>query len=117
LTDDIHWQRYAEQAGCQVDCAPFDFGGLLNAVGKVQTALVVNDKSHAPAQYRDAWGWREALKQLDEHWFAPALAGLKSRQLEELTVICHGEGGFRLVVRPGDLWKFWRGGKTLAQLY
>jgi hypothetical protein len=117
FADDALWQRYARQAGAQVDAAPYALPALAEAAGSAQDVLVLLDALHAPAQYRDAWGWREALKLLEENWFAPALAALRARRLSELELVCHGEGGFVLSVRPGDLWKFWRGAKPLTHLY
>lgn len=117
LADDPLWRRYAHGAGVAVDSSPFALDGLLGEAGQAKQVIVLLDAAHAPAQYRDAWGWREALKQLEAHWFTPLLAALKARQVSELELVCHGEGGFKLTVRPADLWKFWRGAKPLATLY
>lgn len=117
LTDDPVWQRYAVSAGIATDAAPFALSGLLDNPGTAKQVITVVDAAHAPAQYRDAWGWREALKQLEDNWFAPLLTALKAHQVSELELICHGEGGFVLTVRSSDLWKFWRRAKALPTLY
>jgi hypothetical protein len=117
LADDPLWQRYAASAGMATDDAPFALSGLLDNPGYARHVITLLDAAHAPAQYRDAWGWREALKQLEENWFAPVLAALKGHQVSELKLVCHGEGGFVLTVRPTDLWKFWRRAKALPTLY
>jgi hypothetical protein len=116
LSDDALWQHYATLAGTAHDAAPYAYDGLAAAAGQAGSVLLRDDSLLAAAQYRDAWGWREALGQHEERWFAPLLAALKARRLEQLTLVCHGEAGFTLTVRPADLWKFWRRPRTLASL-
>jgi hypothetical protein len=51
----------------------------------------------------------EALRALEESWFAPLLQALKVGQLTRLSLmITSGEDWLRLDVASGDLWKFWR---------
>ncbi|MDN0073491.1 hypothetical protein QU481_01075 [Crenobacter sp. SG2303] len=116
LADDPLWQHYATLAGVPHDAVPYAYDGLQAAAGKADSVLLRDDSLLGPAQYRDAWGWREGLGQLEERWFAPLLTALKARRLTELTLVCHGDAGFTLTVRSGDLWKFWRRPRTLASL-
>ncbi|MEQ6290419.1 hypothetical protein ACFPAG_07325 [Vogesella sp. GCM10023246] len=113
LAADALWQLLAQAAGKPAELAPFAFSGLA-AAGDV---LVQLDTVEAAAQFRDAWGWREGLQQLERDWFAPALTALKQRRLAELTVRCHGDAGFTLTLRPSDLWRFWKRPQTLGDLY
>ncbi|MFC3533135.1 hypothetical protein ACFOLG_13200 [Vogesella facilis] len=113
LAADAMWQGLAAAAGKPAELAPFAFSGL-DASGDV---LVQLDTVEAAAQFRDAWGWREGLQQLERDWFAPLLAALKQRRLTELTVRCHGDAGFTLTLRPSDLWRFWKRPHALGDLY
>ncbi|WP_174875131.1 hypothetical protein [Vogesella oryzae] len=110
---DALWQLLAQRAGKPADLAPFAFAGL-EAAGDV---LVQLDTLEAAAQFRDAWGWREGLQQLERDWFAPLLAALRQRRLQQLTIRCHGEAGFTLTLRPSDLWRFWKRPHALGDLY
>ena len=77
--------------------------------------LVVLDSLSGKAQYGDAYGWRESLKELEQNWFAPLLAGLKQGRLDQLAITAIGEHGTRnFTVSRGDLWKFWRASRPLS---
>ncbi|NDV12391.1 hypothetical protein [Crenobacter caeni] len=81
-----------------------------------QDALVWLDRLLAPARYRDAWGYREALAELERGWFAPLLAALKAGRITELEIVCDGESGFSLTVCAADRWRFWRKARPLASV-
>lgn len=77
--------------------------------------LVVLDSLYGKAQYADAYGWRESLKELERKWFAPLLAMSKQGKFNQLTLTVisnHKTKTFDL--RRGDLRKFWRSAKPLS---
>lgn len=113
LAADPLWQHLAAAAGKPAELAPYAFSGL-DAAGDVLLQL---DTVEAAAQFRDAWGWREGLQQLERDWFAPLLAAMQQRRVQQLTIRCHGDAGFNLNLRPGDLWRFWKRPRQLAALY
>ena len=77
--------------------------------------LAVLDMLLGKAQYVDAYGWRESLKNLEQNWFEPSLAMLKQGQIAQLTVTAIGETSTRnFTVRTGDLRKFWRKTKPIS---
>ncbi|MBI3144981.1 MAG: hypothetical protein HYZ18_06890 [Pseudogulbenkiania sp.] len=116
FSDDATWQALARQAGQEPGDMPFAFSGLAEAAGG-GAALVHLDRLLAPAQYRDAWGWRDAIARLEADWFAPLLAALKSGRISQLTLLTHGPAGFSAHVTRSDLWKFWRRARPLTSLY
>ncbi len=113
LADDESLQLLAARSGMAVDAAPFAFDGLpLDG-----DCLLMLDALQAAAQYRDAWGWREALQRLEQDWFAPLQGAVRQGKISELTLIATGPAGFELTLKPADLWKFWKRALPLAALY
>lgn len=110
--DNILYQALASASGSEAAAVPYRFDDLPQ-----QDCLVVLDALEAPAQFRDAWGWREALQRLEQDWFAPMLTALKTGQLASLTLSCDGEAAFQLQLQRRQLWKFWQAGKPLSELY
>lgn len=117
FSDDATWQGLARQAGQEADGVPFTFAGLSEVLDGENVALVHLDRLLAPAQYRDAWGWRDTIAQLEADWFAPLLVALKSGRISQLTLLTHGPAGFSANVTRSDLWKFWRRARPLTSLY
>lgn len=117
FSDDPTWQGLAQQAGQRADSVPFAFDALAETLQGETSALVHLDSLLAPAQYRDAWGWRDTLMQLETDWFAPLAAALKSGRIGQLTLTTHGPAGFSANVTRSDLWKFWRRARPLTSLY
>ena len=77
--------------------------------------LAVLDVLQGKAQYADAYGWRESLKNLEQNWFEPSLAMLKQGRIDQLTVTAIGETRTRnFTARTGDLRKFWRKTKPIS---
>ncbi|MBL8439158.1 MAG: hypothetical protein JNM61_13240 [Zoogloeaceae bacterium] len=71
--------------------------------------LIVLEDLLRPALYLDIDGWSAALQGLEERWFAPLLAGLKSRRIARLQLAAPGDRAtLSLGVEAGELWKFWR---------
>jgi hypothetical protein len=117
FSDDPTWQGLAQQAGVKTDAVPFAFDALAEALQGESAALVHLDRLLAPAQYRDAWGWRDTLMQLEADWFVSLLAALKTGRISQLTLTTHGPAGFSATVTRSDLWKFWRRARPLTSLY
>jgi hypothetical protein len=77
--------------------------------------LAVLDVLLGKAQYADAYGWRESLKNLEQNWFEHSLAMLKQGRIDQLTVTAIGETRTRnFTARTGDLRKFWRKTKPIS---
>lgn len=117
LADDATVRALGAQAGWTLGDAPYALDGLDQAAGGAGQVLLWLDALQAPAQYRDAWGWREGLLRLERDWFAPLLAALRSGRLSSLTLLCHGQAGFAAQLGRGGLWRLWRRPRALATLY
>jgi hypothetical protein len=77
--------------------------------------LVVLDSLHGKAQYRDPYGWRESLKQLDHNWFDPLWAMLRGGEVDQVTLTSlENKKARNFIVRRSDLRKFWRRPKPIA---
>lgn len=62
--------------------------------------------------------WLNGLERLDREWLVPATSALRQGRLERLTLIAPGESaGIELTLTRSNLWKAWRRGKSLADLY
>ena len=77
--------------------------------------LAVLDVLLGKAQYADAYGWWESLKNLEQNWFEPSLEMLKQGRIDQLIVTAIGETIARnFTARTGDLRKFWRKKKPIS---
>ncbi|MHB1676752.1 MAG: phosphoglycerate mutase [Sulfuriferula sp.] len=86
-----------------------------NANAIAQPALVILDSLSGAAQYADYQGWREALLQLEEHWFAPLLEQLKSGKLASLEISTFAQRyTINWQIKRTGLYKLWRRA-TVAQ--
>ncbi|MDP2134668.1 MAG: hypothetical protein Q8J99_13770 [Sulfuritalea sp.] len=82
-----------------------------------RTPLAVFTAMEHPARRGDAIVWRDELARFDADWLAPAFAALRSGRLDTLRLIAPGElAAAELQVSRGDLWKFWRQPRALADL-
>ena len=106
----------AAEAGAPCLPAPYDFAGFIDQAGG-RDSLLLLDALQAAAQYRDAWGWRDALLRLERDWFAPLLQALRQGRIDSLTLRAHGPKGLELNIRRNDLWKFWKRPLPLSALY
>ena len=69
------------------------------------------------AQGLDAAAWRGGLEELEARWFAPSLAALRARRIHGLRLTALGDDAVAdITLDAGDLWRFWRRPKTLADL-
>lgn len=70
--------------------------------------LIVLDTLHTKAKYRDAYGWREILREIERNWFAPVQAALMRGAIDRLQVITsNAHAILDFTVTRTDLWKFW----------
>jgi hypothetical protein len=77
--------------------------------------LVVINALQGKAQYHDAYGWRESLKQLDHNWFEPVWAMLRQGEVDQVTLTCvENKEATNFIVRRSNLRKFWRRPKPIA---
>lgn len=94
---------------------PEDAAQLLRADASTGVNLILLDQLRAAAQYGDAHGWREALQQLERDWFAPLLEALRRERIGMLSLHAPvAAGAFSVEVTQGDLHRFWRRVKPLA---
>lgn len=71
--------------------------------------FIVLDALRSKAQYRNAYDWRETLASMEQHWFTPIYDALKQRSIKELVITTFNEASlWNFVIKPADLWKFWR---------
>lgn len=79
--------------------------------------LAVVDTLQRPLLHRDAEAWSAALQDLENNWFGPLLADLKSRRITHLHIVAPDDPhSLELDITPGGLWKFWRKPRQLDAL-
>ena len=77
--------------------------------------LVVLDTMLGKAQYGDAYGWRESLRELERNWFAPLWIMAKQGKFNQLTLTAvHESKTKNFSLRRGDWRKLWRRTKPLS---
>lgn len=77
--------------------------------------LVVLNALYGKAQYADAYGWRESLKELEQKWFESLWVMLKSGKLSQLTLTTLDASKTKnFTLRRGDLRKFWLRAKPFS---
>lgn len=104
-----HFARSLAQAGA-IPWAerPQDVSAWLGQA-EATAHLVILDDLRGAAEYGDAYGWREALKHMEQAWFAPLLGALKQRRPSALRITAtNGQHAVSFDVTPRDLWKLWR---------
>lgn len=77
-------------ADCQVDAGNY--------------AIILEDL-HIPSVTDDLHHWEQALAELETHWFAPALVGMKSGKFDISISACDGR---LLHCQASPAWKFWQ---------
>jgi hypothetical protein len=77
--------------------------------------LVVLDALYGKAQYADAFGWREGLKELERSWFKPLWAMSRQGLFDRITLTAlDGARSKNFTARRVDLRKFWRRPKPIS---
>lgn len=69
--------------------------------------VILLDTLARPGQYGDAYGWREALRELERDWFVPLQGKLRAIGPQGLRLV-DPDNGMALHLRPSDAWRFWR---------
>jgi hypothetical protein len=91
-----------------------DFASLL-ASAREPVAVICGELA-AAAIANDWGGWLATLEQLEQQWFAPALAALREGKIKRLRLVRgNREHLTDTVITPGSLRKFWRA-PSLARL-
>lgn len=94
---------------------PADASAWLAQAVTAGAHLIVLDALQGAAQYSDATGWQDGLQQLEQDWFAPLLAALRQKKLQQLTLHAVATGACRqFSATAGDVRKFWRRPRPLA---
>ena len=105
VTDHPLAMGLAQQAGITRMDVPADGGELLAIAGE-GVSLLVDDSLEGATQYGDIDSWLDALRQLEQHWFAPLLAAVRRGELESLCIYpCNGH--YYLTNRKQQR-RFWR---------
>ena len=76
--------------------------------------MLLDNLTHA-GQYGDAYGWREALRDLERDWFAPLQDALRRSGPGGLS-LNDPVNGKTLRLHASDAWKFWRRPRDLASM-
>jgi hypothetical protein len=77
--------------------------------------LAVLAALHGQAQYGDAYGWRESLKELERSWFVPIWAMSRKGWFDQLTVTALGERSSKtFTAKRVEFRKFCRRTKPLS---
>jgi len=77
--------------------------------------LVFLNSLHGKSQYRDAYGWRDSLKEMEDTWFSPLLGALRNGKIDQIIVTTIDRGRARsFSVTRSNLWKFWCVRKSLS---
>ena len=81
----------------------------------VADAIIVLDGLTQAGQYGDAYGWREALREMEQNWFEPILSSLRKIDPQGLHLI-DPVNGKALHLQANDAWKIWRRPQRLTSL-
>ncbi len=73
-----------------------------------QSHTILIDSLLAPARHQDYWGYLDTLHILEDAYFNPLWAALKSGTLKQLTIACHGLFGGQIDLNRTMTYAFWR---------
>lgn len=77
--------------------------------------VILLDTLTQAGQVGDAYGWREALRELEQAWFVPLLGTLRKIGPQGLRLM-DPVSGKALHLHPRDAWKFWRRPRSLISM-
>lgn len=77
--------------------------------------IILLDALTLAGQLGDAYGWREALRELEQDWFAPLRGKLRKIGPQGLRLM-DPVSGKALHLRPHDTWKFWRRPRSMISI-
>lgn len=107
-SDDADARALAQFCAAEVCTMPRIFSADLVAGN---TLILLNQLTDS-GQYGDAYGWREAIGDLERDWFAPVLGCLRGLHAEGLQLL-DPVNGHSLSLTRADAWKFWRQPRAL----
>lgn len=84
--------------------------GILKSGG-----VIILDQLTRAGQNGDAYGWREAIRALEENWFTPLLDTLRSISPQGLRLL-DPVNGKALYLHRSDAWQIWRRRRSLTSL-
>ena len=77
--------------------------------------VILLDALTPAGQVGDAYGWREALRELEQDWFEPLLRVLRKIDPQGLQLM-DPVSGKALHLHPRDAWKVWRRPRSLISM-
>lgn len=77
--------------------------------------VILLDALTGSGQVGDAYGWREALRELEQHWFVP-LRGMLRRIGPQGLRLVDPVNGMALHLHASDAWRGWRRPRRLATM-
>lgn len=70
--------------------------------------LITLDALHGKAKYRNAYSWRETLRNMEQNWFSPLYTALKEGKINQISITVLNEtASCNFVIKRANLWKFW----------
>lgn len=102
-TGDFEAQALGAFCNARVDALP----ARLDAKLLETDGVVLLDALTVAGQVGDAYGWREALRGLEQDWFVPLLSALRKIGPHGLRLL-DPVSGKALFLHPQDAWKLWR---------
>ena len=98
----------AASCGARTNTLP----GQLSAQLLGTQGVVVLDTLAESGQVGDAWGWREAMRDLERDWFAPLQSLLRKAGPHGVRLL-DPDHGKALHLTAGDAWRVWRRPRSL----
>jgi hypothetical protein len=97
-------------SACNIDHAPLPVDATVwEASVRTGRHLVVLDELQGRAQYRDAYGWRESIKEMERRWFDPLWRMFRGGQFDEIMFTAPDESSSKsFTATRSDSRKFWR---------
>ncbi|MEO7727330.1 MAG: hypothetical protein ABIS45_08760 [Burkholderiales bacterium] len=104
----------AAGAGIAHDELPAGGRALLEHTAGDRHLLEIGAAADALREYGPA-AWREAVMILDEQWIRPLLDALRTRRLDELTIVaCNRDALLEATLTRAQLRRFWRRSRPLS---
>lgn len=100
-------------AGVTVNPVPNDIDDWYKAAEDEREGLVVLETTLFDGPDKDSQAWCEHVNALEQHWFAPGMALLKSKALQ--TLYLYPCNGWIYVLTASKLRRFWRRTQPLLQ--
>ena len=100
-------------AGVTVSSVPNNINDWYNAAENKGKGLVVLETTLFDGPDKDSQAWYEHVNALEQHWFAPGMALLKSKALQ--TLYLYPCNGWIYIFTASKLRRFWRRTQPLLQ--